>query len=95
MELKDNDLIAYLYNLIERIENKSFQGILLFVNSEQKEGWFKAVKGNAEDRLALIDSSLMSMFNEPNQETRNWFFTQVYDRFKRFIPHQLGESGLV
>lgn len=94
-EMTAEQTIEQLHGLIKLFEEESFQGVLIYVNSIERVGWVSAVRGSAQDRLALVDAAMLSMKDEPNQETKNWFFTQLYERLKLIIPKQQIETGLV
>ena len=94
-ELTPEQTIEQLQHLIKRFEDGTFQGILVYLNYNEKVGWMQSVRGDAQDRLSLVDAAMMSMRDEPNQETRDWFFSQLYERLKRLIPRQQHETGLI
>jgi len=94
-EMTVEQVIERLQDIIKRFKENRFRGILVFSNTDEKEAWMQSILGTAEDRLMLVDAAIISMRHEPNQETRDWFFTQLSNRFRLLIPKQQMKSGLV
>ena len=86
-------MIEDLRAIIVELEEETFSGVLLYSCHSKAKAWAQIVHGNAEDRLAMIDAALMSMYHEPLAESRDWFFSQVYERFKSLRPTSLVESN--
>ena len=91
-EVSNEKLLHELKWMIQQIEAEKFQGVLFYSNKNERVGFIKAVGGTAEDRLNMIDYAWMTMAQEPISESRDWFFTQVYDRFKQLRPTSLVEA---
>lgn len=85
-------MIEDLKVIIGELESESFSGVLVYSNWNKKKAWAQMVKGDAQDRLTLIDAGIMSMYHDPIEESRNWFFGQIYERFKRLRPSSLVEA---
>jgi hypothetical protein len=85
-------VIADLHKIITEIENGEFIGALSYSNVTEKAGWYIANGGTAEDRLNLVDSAWRSMNMEKRQDSRDWFFGELYERFKLLKPDSLTES---
>lgn len=85
-------MIEDLKVIIEELEDGSFSGVLFYSNWNKKKAWAQMVRGDAQDRLAMVDAAWMSMNRDPVEKSRNWFFTQIYERFKMLRPSSLREA---
>lgn len=88
-------MIIDLRKIIEELETETFEGVLLYSNHNKRMAWAQMVKGDAKDRLIMVDAALMSMDRDPIQESRDWFFSQIYERFKMLRPSTLAEDKSV
>lgn len=86
------NMIEDLKEIIDEMEKDTFEGCLVYSRCNKEKAWAKMVKGDAKDRLVLIDAALMSMQYDSVEESRNWFFGQIYERFKMLRPASLGEA---
>jgi len=75
-----------LKELIVLLRQGKFEGALYHSNIATKGGFFLVAKGSAADRLGMIDYAMLSMQYEANKESRDWFFTQVYEKFRGLRP---------
>lgn len=81
----EQELIENLKKIIKSIEDQTFEGVLVFSNSKEDIAFVKAVGGDAADRVALVDAAFMSMYEEPIEESKQWFFDSIYKRFKYYF----------
>ncbi len=88
-------MIEDLKEIITELEDETFSGCLVYACCGKKKAWAQMVRGNAEDRLVLVDAGIMSMYHDPAEESRNWFFSQIYDRFRNLRPASLTEADKV
>ena len=86
------NMIDDLKEIIGEMEKDTFEGCLVYSSYNKEKAWAKMVRGNAQDRLVLVDAALMSMQYDPVEESRNWFFGQIYERFKTLRPASLREA---
>ena len=87
-------IVADLKQVIKELESHTFEGVLLYANHKKNTAWTRMIKGDAQDRLAMVDAALMSMQHEPSQEARDWFFNQIYERFKTVRPPPSREADM-
>jgi len=81
----DEELIESLKAIIKSIEDQTFEGVLFFSNAKEDSAFVKAVKGDASDRVACVDAAFMSMYEEPIEESKQWFLDSIYKRFKYYF----------
>jgi len=86
------ETITELEQIMEDFKNDNFEGILFYGCRNRKKGWMQSNRGNAEDRLMMVHAAWASMQNEPNKESRAWFFSQMYDLLKMLRPLSLVEA---
>jgi len=86
------ETIKGLEQIIEDFKNREFEGILFYGCSNKKKGWIQSNKGTAEDRLIMVHAAWMSMQNEPNEESRDWFFSEMYKLLSMLRPASLVEA---
>jgi len=88
-DVDNNAVIEELKKIIEEIKNDEFQGVLYYSNNNEKRGFIKTNKGNAQDRFLMISTAWIEMLYEPNQKSRDWFFDNMYEIFKLLKPRTI------
>ena len=86
------NMIEDLKEIIEELKAKTFTGCIVYSCCEKEKAWAQMVKGDARDRLVLVDAGIMSMHYDPVEKSRNWFFSEIYERFKMLRPSSLVEA---
>lgn len=88
-------MITDLKQIIIELETETFEGCLVYSCFTKEKGWAQMVKGDARDRLVMVDAALMSMDQDPIADSRSWFFGNIYERFKMLRPSTLAEDKSV
>jgi len=85
MNSVDKELIQSLKKAIVDIENGTFQGVIW--SSDIKNGviYGKAVSGDMNDRINVLDLLFQSIYEESNMESRTWGMMEIYKRFKYYF----------
>ena len=78
-----------LKEIIESIEEGTFEGIIVGVcrnaGNDGDIGALKYNRGNAEQRILAVDLVFRAIYEEPNDESRNFFMQEMYKRWKYYF----------
>lgn len=82
MSESDAKFIEYLRDIERKVTDGTFEGVVAVAYGDNIP-FIKANKGNVEQRLAAISGVIMSMEKEPNEDSRGFFFHELYHTFVR------------
>lgn len=85
-ELSKEQVVADLKKIIDLINDGTFEGVLVFRNSQQQRGFLIAEKGCADDRIDAIDAIFRSVYKEPNLEGRRYLMAEMFKRWLHIFP---------
>lgn len=78
--ITDEQFIDLLRQIGNEVKEDRFSGVIVGA-CEGHAPFIKTYRGNAEQRLSVITGVIESMLKEPSEESKIYFFNELYNRF--------------